>query len=112
MSRFDDRRVLINDADLYKEYMTKKGVNFIRQYTTAELEYPTDRQMQELAVERHVWGVGDKYFKLAYEHYGDSELWWIIAWFNKKPTEVHVKAGDVILIPKPLSTINKFLKSK
>ena len=92
--------------------MIEKDVNHIRHYATAELAYPTEKQMRELAVERHVWGVGDKYFKLAYEHYGDSQLWWIIAWFNKKPTEVHISAGEVILIPKPLSTINKFLRNR
>jgi len=26
-------------------------------------------------------------------------LWWLIAWFNRSPTEAHNKVGDIILIP-------------
>jgi hypothetical protein len=36
---------------------------------------------------------------LASEFYGAPELWWLIAWYNKKPTETHFKTGDVIDIP-------------
>jgi len=49
--------------------------------------------------------VGDRYFKLAHRFYGDSKLWWVIAWFNKKPTESHVDVGDLILIPTDLYQI-------
>jgi len=32
-------------------------------------------------------------------------LWWVIAWFNKTPTEFHLKPGVALAIPKPLETI-------
>jgi len=34
-------------------------------------------------------------------------MWWVIAWFNKLPTESHIKLGDVIYIPMPLNEILK-----
>ena len=42
---------------------------------------------------------GDRYDTLAQTYYGDSEYWWIIAWFNKKPTEQHIELGETILVP-------------
>jgi nucleoid-associated protein YgaU len=46
---------------------------------------------------------------LAHKHYGDANLWWIIAWYNKKPTEAHVKMGDIITIPLPLDKVIRYL---
>ena len=39
----------------------------------------------------------------------DTNLWWVIAWYNKKPTEAHVKAGETIVIPLPLDKILRHL---
>ena len=61
--------------------------------------------MSEITTNGYIWGVGDRYFKLAHRFYGDSKLWWVIAWFNKKPTESHVDVGDLILIPTDLDQI-------
>ena len=49
--------------------------------------------------------MGDRYYKLAASFYGDARYWWIIAWFNKKPTESHIKVGDIIRIPTSLGDI-------
>ena len=49
--------------------------------------------------------MGDRYYKLADGYYGDSRYWWIIAWFNKKPTESHIKVGDIIRVPTSLGDI-------
>ena len=69
------------------------------------MPYPTVEQAGNLTFINHVWKQGDRYFKLASEYYGDPTLWWVIAWFNKKPTESHVKLGDIIQIPMPLETV-------
>ena len=52
-----------------------------------------------------VWSEGDRYYKLAQHFYGDSAHWWIIAWFNKKPTEGHINFGDLIYVPLPLERV-------
>ena len=61
----------------------------------------------------HTWKLGDRYYKLAYEHYGDPEVWWVIAMYNKKPTEAFVNVGDRIYIPKPIDiVIQHFMTSE
>jgi hypothetical protein len=32
-------------------------------------------------------------------------MWWLIGWYNQKPTEAHFKIGDTVLIPLPLEEI-------
>ena len=46
---------------------------------------------------------GERLDKLAAEYYGNPNNWWVIASFNRKPTESHAKHGDIIRIPKDLS---------
>ena len=87
----------------------ERGVRFIRQYNTPVLNYPTPEEIQELETMGHTWGHGDKFFKLAHRYYGDASLWWIIAWYNKTPTESHVSIGDTVYVPMPLDKILRFL---
>ena len=109
MSRFTKRKVFNNNHELYQEMAEERDVNKFRQFETPSFIYPTAKQMKELAFVRHIWKSGDRFFKLASRHYGDSELWWVIAWFNKIPTEQHAKKGQVILIPKPIGKVLTYL---
>ncbi len=43
--------------------------------------------------------------KLSTKFYGDPKYWWIIAWYNKKPSESLLNIGDKVLIPFPLDRI-------
>jgi len=103
--RYANREVLINDNEAYRELLKERGLKYFRQFGTADLTYPTLGQLMHIQIIPHLWKAGDKYYKLAHAYYGDSRLWWVIAWFNKKPTEAHVKSGDVVNIPTPLETI-------
>jgi nucleoid-associated protein YgaU len=107
-SRYNNRLTSVNNNRLYKNTFEERNVNFIRQYRTANLAYPTTEQMRQLTIQQHVWKEGDRYYKLAYEYYGNSKYWWVLAWFNKRPTEAHVKLGDVISIPTPLDRLLNF----
>ncbi len=109
-SRYSDRLKMKNGSTLYEDMLEERGLSYIRHFTTPELKYPTARQLAEIKRVAHLWKRGDRLYKLAHEHYGDSRLWWIIAWFNRKPTESHIKIGEVIFVPKPLSTITKYLR--
>ena len=106
--RDDLRGVVLNSSDEYSEIFRRRGLKFIRQYVTKELEYPTSAQIADLFLEKHLWTLGDKYWKLAATYYKDSELWWVIAWFNAKPTDAHVRAGDIIYIPHPLEKVYNY----
>ena len=112
MSRYTNRRKFRNANEIYSEMMEERAITSIVQYGTPNFSYPSSEQMKEVVTLKHRWLRGDRYYKLAHQHYGDSSLWWVIAWFNKKPTESHVKVGSVVLIPKPLNKILTFLRNK
>ena len=101
--RYDNRPKVINNDLLYEELFIKRKVSFIEQYTTPILTHPGVNEIANLNNVQHTWGHGDKYYKLAHKYYGNSKFWWIIAWYNKMPTEAHLSRGDLILIPTPLS---------
>jgi hypothetical protein len=105
----DNKRIIrINDDEMYDEIFEERDVKQIRQYMTAEIGYPTTAQKLSLNSVNHIWKLGDRFYKLSYEHYGDSRFWWVIAWYNMKPTEAHVKIGDVLAIPFPLERAMRY----
>tara|TARA_A100001011_G_scaffold398329_1_gene502357 strand:+ start:2256 stop:2591 length:336 start_codon:yes stop_codon:yes gene_type:complete len=110
MSRFSDREVLINDLEFYKSILKRRAKKTAFIYETAELSHPTQEQISTLSLEPHRWTVGDRFFKLAREYYGDPTLWWVIAHFNKMPTEGHVELGDMIYIPLPVGRVVRMLE--
>ena len=106
--RYAGRKIVRNADMLYREQFQKRGIKSVVQYTTPTLRYPTEDQMREIKTIGHIWRTGDKYYKLAAQYYNNEDLWWVIAWFNKKPTEAHVTIGDVIHIPIPLETVLRY----
>jgi len=108
-NRYEGRERYINADSKYKDILAKRGISFVEQYRTGRLRYPTSEQMRGMRIDRYIWKVGDKYWKLAQQKYGDPELWWILAWFNKKPTEAHMNNGDLLFVPYPLEKIYTIL---
>ena len=102
MSRFGNRRLLQNDLEEYSEFFRDRDVKQITHFGTGVLRYPSVAQITTLQSIKRVWAVGDRYYKLAHKYYGDSRYWWVIAWFNKKPTDQHLKTGDLVKVPVPL----------
>ena len=107
--RYQSRRTIVNTSYQYREIFKKRNVSFIEHYRSGRLRYPTPTQMRDLSIDNHIWVLGDKYWKLAEKSYGDPSLWWILAWFNKKPTEAHVNNGDIFFIPHPLERLYAIL---
>jgi len=110
VNRYNNRQIFKNDLDLYSSFFRDRNVKFINTYETPSFIYPDSNDLSRIQIITHVWTMGDKYYKLADAFYGDSRDWWVIAKFNQKPTESHVKIGDIILIPKPLSVILNYLR--
>tara|TARA_A100001515_G_scaffold70579_1_gene56132 strand:- start:71 stop:409 length:339 start_codon:yes stop_codon:yes gene_type:complete len=105
ISRFVQRQVLINSDEKYLDLLNRKRLNFLRYRATPNfqlLNIGSATDPQAIGI-RHVWKTGDKYYKLAQKYYGDPTEWWIIAQFNQKPTEGHLKVGDVIIVPTKLA---------
>jgi len=65
--------------------------------------HPNTVMKDSLATTDHIWKYGDRYYQLAQVYYNSPTYWWIIAWFNNKPTEAHLKPGEVLRIPLELS---------
>ena len=108
-SRYGNIRILRNSLEEFEGIFEERDVKHIDQFPTPTLRHPTQRNINSLTRIGHTWKLGDRYYKLAHEHYGDANMWWVIAWYNKRPTEAHVKVGDTIIIPLPLDKIIRYL---
>ena len=108
-SRYRNKATFINNSELYENLFFDKRVKFIEQYKTYTLHHIDITENSSLSVINHTWKLGDRFYKLAYKYYGDSEMWWVIAWYNGTPTEAHLTVGDVINIPTPLWKVRTML---
>ena len=79
------------------------------QYSTPSFKRLSASQIRTLDEAKHVWKTGDRYYKLAATYYGRPELWWAIALYNEKPTEAHIRFGDIIRVPMPIETYLRYL---
>jgi len=104
-SRYSNKIVRINDQELYKELFDKRGIRQLEQYLTPFTPELTSERRLALDTANHVWKTGDRLYKLASQYYGDSTLWWLIAWYNEKPTDSHYKLGDTVYVPFPLGRV-------
>ncbi len=104
-SRYESREKFKNKLEQFRDHFDKRDVNFITHYTTPIFNHIDDNNINKIELFVYTWKAGDRLYKLAHEHYNDSTLWWIIAWFNKKPTESHFQIGDQVYIPKPLNEL-------
>lgn len=105
VSRYDNVDIFINNSRLYSEMLKDRGISQVQQFGTRSLKYPKMEQLSELNIIAHTWRYGDRFHKLAHEHYGDSKLWWAIAFFNQQPTESNLQFGSIVYIPHPLERI-------
>ena len=92
------RTTFFNNSKEYAEIMRKKKLKLLRQFTTPTMTHLEDEDFSSLTLIPHIWTIGDRFYKLAYQYYNEPQYWWVIAWINKTPTEAHVKVGDTIYI--------------
>ena len=102
-----NRFIFLNSDKTYNNLIEKKNISDLQQYATKTL--PDIQKIPGVSYVTHVWKVGDRYFKLANQYYERPELWWVIALYNKKPSESNVNLVDVILIPTPIDVILYYL---
>ena len=105
MPRYDDRLILLNKDPLYRTVLKRRGLTRMMQYETAIMRYPTPEDLRDITRVRHIWKVGDKFYKVANSYYLMPEYWWVIAWYNKTPSESDLEIGSVVLIPTPLEAV-------
>ena len=110
-TRYSVRGLIINDNESYREaFFDQRDVQKITQYETGRFYYTTFEEREEMALSTLVWDATSKLYNLANEFYGDPTLWWLIAWFNQKPTEAHFKVGDVFAVPTNIAQVLQFFE--
>lgn len=95
--RYSNQDTFRNNHEQYQTLLEARDVSFIEQYGSIELR---GYKFTNVGVVKHIWKMGDHYYKLAASYYGNPGQWWVIALFNKKPTENMLAYGDIVLIPK------------
>lgn len=95
--------ILTNDDDVYKDFLDKTGAANIDHYGLIMFGDPRNEDFLEgISVSEHVYSLGDTLAKIAYKQYGDARFWWLLAWFNTKPTDLHCELGEIIYAPHPV----------
>ena len=106
VSRYNNLVEFINATSGYrKTFKGRFGEQGIRQTGVNKLSYPNQEIYDRIETIAITWKVGDRFYKLSSKYYNNPEYWWVIAWFNKKPTESLLKVGDIVRIPKSIDTL-------
>ena len=87
MSRYGLRDTRENKEKRYKSFFKERGVGTIKHFTATKFYSLKSEEMAKISVEPFIWRLGSRFYKLADEAYGDPSLWWVIAYYNKKPTD-------------------------
>tara|TARA_B100000282_G_scaffold287212_1_gene254520 strand:- start:593 stop:934 length:342 start_codon:yes stop_codon:yes gene_type:complete len=112
MSRYRNTRVFTNDEEFYKFLRKKRNSpKAIRMFETPIMHNPSVEERASIMTANHIWKLGDRYYSLAAQYYGQPQYWWIIAWYNGMPTEADVQPGDLIAIPTDLEEALRVLRS-
>jgi nucleoid-associated protein YgaU len=100
MPRYKNKRQLKNNIEFYDFLRQQRNdIPSIIHYETIRLRNPSVSDRVAIKTTNHVWKYGDRYYNLAKNYYGNPKYWWVIAWWNARPTEAHVSPGDLIVIP-------------
>jgi len=101
-SRNLKRSFFKNIHSRYRDIRKRKKISVLTQWAT-----PITRPAHSTGIREseHVWKTGDRFYKLADTYYGNPEYWWVIARYNQTPTEGHLRAGSVIIIPTPINRV-------
>ena len=106
MSRYNKNKVINNNSPL----ANSRGANSISHYGLRPLKNLTVSERTQVVSISHMWSPRDKLYNLSYKYYGDPRYWWVIAWYNGKPTEADFYSGEVIEIPTSIEQILNLLE--
>ena len=99
MPRYKTTTILNNNSEFYKFLRQKRGIKRLRHYSTPIIYNPTAADRTMIPTATHIWKYGDRYYNLSAQYYGTTKYWWVIAWWNGRPTEADVDNGTLLEIP-------------
>tara|TARA_R100000664_G_C2631420_1_gene60798 strand:- start:173 stop:511 length:339 start_codon:yes stop_codon:yes gene_type:complete len=111
MARDSNREQTVSPEGMYDDLVTKREKKRIVHYTTPVFKNPTALDRRRMPTVKRVWSTGDTLMKYAAEYYGDVSYWYVIAWYNFKPTDAHFDLGDVVFVPTDLGKALTILRS-
>jgi|TARA_R110002074_G_scaffold386006_1_gene567556 hypothetical protein len=101
--RYNKRSVLNSRKPIDERSVRKRNTNSLTYFSLDSLRHPTQEDYDRIGSRAVIWDETTRLSKLASKHLGNFEYWWVIAWWNKKPTDAHYKVGDVVYIPNNLT---------
>ena len=96
MAIYKDSKFSNNSTKLYEKVLEERGVKNIYQFRTKIFD---KIDLSTIPSTKYIWKKGDNLFKLANRFYSNKDYWWIISYFNQKPTDAEFELGEEILIP-------------
>ncbi len=111
MSRYNKFKIVKSNSDEREKIVSRREVKEIEHFESIKFHNPDARERSKILTKRHLWKLGDRFYKLADEYYGDSRFWWVIAWYNTVPTEANLRNGAIIEIPLNLEQALDVLKA-
>ena len=110
ISRYGTSTILDNSNPEYADIIGRRGVRSITHISFNKFKEILIKDIPGLQIESYIWKSSDKFYKLAYQYYGDPTYWWVIAFWNYRPLESDVKLGETINIPLQLERILSILE--
>ena len=98
--------------ETYNYDFIKEKINldhFVQENESFSFKKVPQEVLDSIQTENYIWKYGDTYWSLASKYYADSKMWWIIASYNRKPTEALLKIGDTIKIPLSIAEVMRVL---
>ena len=112
MARYSDRRKFFLDDELYKKLLSQRDRRSIVHYESPTLPPKDSALTRQLNIDYFTWLMVHNYYKVASKVYGRRELWWVIAWYNEKPSDTLIERGETIKIPRPVETVISYVYSR
>ena len=104
-TRYGMRAEKETSSTLYRKKLEGRGLKKINHFCAPKFTVLADELVANIDVDMEYWSLSSKFYKLASKYYGDPTLWWVIAFFNKKPTDFHATLGEMIFIPRQWETV-------
>lgn len=110
-SRYGNRRIITisQDNEIYKSKLLEKGRKRLSLHSTPVYKFDDTDLDIDFTFEQVYWSEGDRLYKLSKNYYNSINFWWVIAFFNQKPTDSDYQIGDLVLIPTPLENALAFI---
>lgn len=109
--RYNNRKIISLDLsnEAYKSKILEKQRKNVVLHTTPSYKLDDTQTDLDFTFTEIYWSEGDRLYKLSNEYYNSTRFWWVIAFFNQKPTDADYKVGDLVLIPTPLENAISFM---